>query len=307
MKKYKNKGFTLAEIIIAMTIIGVVAAITIPALLVSTNEKAMEAQKKALHARMAQSISQIEDMRTFKTTAGSSALNFITKGLSKVYRITKTCDKNNLTTSCSFPDEISTQDGGTFKIAEKTTLVDYIANGSVTEDMLGLNTQVAGFKTANGESIALFYNPNCRGSKTNSFYKGSAATAMCLNMIYDLNGKDNAPNEVGKDVGFISVFFPKDSDIALPVTHSEDAEGTIGSYEDAIALCKNQKPDLIVPTWEEGMSIALNKALSSVSPSQYLVSGSGATGTVYLMDVSTLIPDDTGSWGSAALRCIYNN
>ena len=50
MSKTK-KGFTLAEVLITLTIIGIVAAITLPSLLVNVNEKAWNAQKKALYAR----------------------------------------------------------------------------------------------------------------------------------------------------------------------------------------------------------------------------------------------------------------
>ena len=55
-------GFTLAEVLITLTVIGIVAAITLPSLLVNVNERAWEAQKKALVARLSQAIPQLESL-----------------------------------------------------------------------------------------------------------------------------------------------------------------------------------------------------------------------------------------------------
>ena len=52
----KNEAFTMAEILLSLTIIGVVAAITLPSLIGNINERAWNTQRKALHARMAQAI-----------------------------------------------------------------------------------------------------------------------------------------------------------------------------------------------------------------------------------------------------------
>ena len=38
---------------------------------------------------------------------------------------------------------------------------------------------------------------------------------MCANFIYDLNGK-KGPNTVGKDIGFMTAFYPTDSQVVAP-------------------------------------------------------------------------------------------
>lgn len=52
-----KKAFTMAEILLSLTIIGVVAAITLPSLTGNINERTWNTQRKALYARMSQAIS----------------------------------------------------------------------------------------------------------------------------------------------------------------------------------------------------------------------------------------------------------
>ena len=52
MKLKKIVGFTLAEVLIVIGIVGVVAAITIPALINTISPKAKEAQTKTIEARL---------------------------------------------------------------------------------------------------------------------------------------------------------------------------------------------------------------------------------------------------------------
>ena len=56
----KNKhAFTMAEILISLTIIGVIAAITPPALKASINKSTWNTQRKALYTRISQAISMM--------------------------------------------------------------------------------------------------------------------------------------------------------------------------------------------------------------------------------------------------------
>ena len=49
-------AFTMAEILLSLTIIGVVAAITLPSLTGNINERTWNTQRKALYARFSQAI-----------------------------------------------------------------------------------------------------------------------------------------------------------------------------------------------------------------------------------------------------------
>ena len=96
----KILAFTMAEILLSLTIIGVVAAITLPSLTGNINERTWNTQRKALYARFSQAIALMPALNGYGTlkeesSSGASdavdtaAETFITGGLSKVLKINK--------------------------------------------------------------------------------------------------------------------------------------------------------------------------------------------------------------------------
>ena len=65
MMRNNKYSFTMAEILISLTIIGIVAALTVPALIGNINERAWAVQRKALHTRMAQAIGLMPALNNF--------------------------------------------------------------------------------------------------------------------------------------------------------------------------------------------------------------------------------------------------
>ena len=285
----KKTGFTLAEILITLAIIGIVAAITLPSLLVNVNEKAWEAQKKALHARLAQAIGQMNSLGGYGTytedaegnaTADTAAESFILDALSKVYKINNVCGPDKLS-SCGLPSKITTLDAVseiTFptKMSElNSNLLNGLHNAGEDGDVA--DTKAAAFETVNGESIAVFYNPLCSSDTTADHY---AQNKMCVNFVYDLNGSEG-PNQVGKDVGFITAFYNKNPVVVAPVPYSTDyaspvpqyteAEGTV----DAPTACKTMGEDLRLPDRDELASLFVNAPLINLGENiSYYWSGS---------------------------------
>ena len=51
-----KQGFTLAEVLLTMSIVGIVAAVTMPALTVSTNSKQLQAQFNNAHSILSQAV-----------------------------------------------------------------------------------------------------------------------------------------------------------------------------------------------------------------------------------------------------------
>ena len=84
-------GFTMAEILLSLTIIGVVAAITLPSLTGNINERTWNTQRKALFARFSQAIPLIDSLNTY-----ANGETFVTGELSKVLKINNICDKEHL-------------------------------------------------------------------------------------------------------------------------------------------------------------------------------------------------------------------
>ncbi len=275
MKKFR--GFTLAEVLITLAIIGIVAAITLPSLLVNVNEKAWDAQRKALHARLAQAIGQMNTLGGYGTytedeegtaTEDTAAESFILDALSKVYKINNVCGADKLS-ACGVPSKIVTLDGEKelnfpTKISE---LNEILLNGyKVLADEGDIkNTKAAAFETVNGESVAVFYNPYCGVQTQQDQY---IQNKMCVNFVYDLNGVEG-PNKVGKDVGFITAFYRKNPIVVAPIPYNDFAAngamlpqvGENSSALDAVSACKMQSEDLRLPNREEASSMFINKTL----------------------------------------------
>ncbi len=297
----KKTGFTLAEILITLAIIGIVAAITLPSLLVNVNEKAWDAQRKALHARLAQAIGQMNTLGGYGTytenedgtaTADTAAESFILDALSKVYKINNVCGPDKLS-SCGLPSKITTL-GAVSEITFPTKMSELNAkllNGFHYNTKSGdvADTKASAFETVNGESIAVFYNPLC-GSDTSA--NNYVQNKMCINFLYDLNGSEG-PNQVGKDVGFITAFYNKNPVVVAPIPYNSDYTSTAKQYTeteseiDAPTACKTMGEDLRLPDRDELASLFINAPLLNLSENEKAywsgsVISSGASGSGWL-------------------------
>jgi len=261
-------AFTMAEILLSLTIIGVVAAITLPSLNGNINERTWNTQRKALYARMSQAISLMPSLNSYGVSdgVGSSLTNvadtatetFITAGLSKVLKINNVCDPEHLA-DCGIVDNYKTLDGGTLNFTGARSL-GWLNGFSSIGTSLGIKTKPksAAFETANGESVLVDYNPYCQIDLGSFAYSMDyyVQTRMCVNFLYDLNGK-KGPNTVGKDIGFISILYPTDSVVVAPMPSTKDVART--TYSEASKACTSYNPDYRMPNFEELSSIFYNK------------------------------------------------
>lgn len=85
----------------------------------------------------------------------------------------------------------------------------------------------------------------------------SSQAKMCANFVFDLNG-NKGPNTVGKDIGFLTVFFPVDSKVVAPIPHQRDASNNV-SQKDAAAACTAQDSEYRIPNMYEMAAIFTNK------------------------------------------------
>ena len=268
-------AFTMAEILLSLTIIGVVAAITLPSLTGNINERTWDTQRKALHARLAQAIALMPALNGYgsyiEATSSASAVDtvaetFVTSGLAKVLKINNICDFEHLT-DCGITKTINPLTGhGAIDTPTKWSELNSYTINPLTYDNTQVikplkDTRAAGMETANGESISILYNPECQFymNERSSIENYNLSSKICLNLIYDLNGQ-KGPNTVGKDIGFITVFYPTDSVIAAPLpTNTLSSSGT--DQKSAIALCKKQNNESRLPTIDELGSLYLNQKL----------------------------------------------
>ena len=279
-----RSAFTMAEILLSLTIIGVVAAITLPSLTGNINERTWNTQRKALYARFSQAIALMPSLNGYGTlrestdSAGSTSIEdtaaetFVTSGLSKVLKINNICDNEHLE-DCGLPSRITTLDASQISTPTKMSelnskmtsvnVADWISSGAyLTYDTI--DTKAAAFETANGESILVFYNPSCQADmqETGRYY---VQTKLCATFIYDLNG-NKGPNTVNKDVGIISVIYPTDSVVVAPYPHAQNASTSV-SYDDSAAACTAQDSEYRVPNKYELMSMFSAQKLYGLSAS----------------------------------------
>ena len=302
----RNLAFTMAEILLSLTIIGVVAAITLPSLTGNINERTWNTQRKALYARFSQALALMPNLNGYGTLEEGDPNNvaetFVTSGLSKVMKINNICSSDSLE-DCGIPSKIIPQNGGTaLELASITTLVGlnemfngtYVssygegADDDKTYTYEQLDTNAAAFETQNGESILVYYNPQCKHD-TGVVRVGVwhyTQPYMCANFVYDLNG-NKGPNTVGKDIGFVTAMYPTDPIIVAPVPLATNAKyngSTWMAQTNAGAACKAQDDESRVPNRDELASMFYNRQLLGIMADNYWsgsVISSGEDGTAW--------------------------
>ncbi len=187
---FKHKpAFTLAEVLITLAIIGVVAVLTVPALIQNYNAKAWETAQKVFTNRLEVATRQ---MNTEEKLAGySNTMDFVNE-LKKYIKITRVCDNSNIT-KC-FDKEVIWNEG------EDPIDMSTIKNAaSLGQDDWDTDTVAVQF--ANGVNAIIAYNPNTTQEPFNNQF---SATSNSMAILYDVSGNKN-PNTNGKDIGKINV------------------------------------------------------------------------------------------------------
>ncbi len=276
----KHFAFTMAEILLSLTIIGVVAAITLPSLTGNINERTWNTQRKALYARISQAVSLMPSLNGYGTLTAeqtdsdgnitqsaidTAAETFVTNGLAKVMKINNICDSDHLL-DCgivtSYTNLAGTTQTWATKLSELNNLftekyIDSSNNSSYGNPQTDIDTKAVGFETPNGESVTVYYNPHCMGDTEGNTWHYSQPK-MCANFIYDLNG-NKGPNTVGKDIGFITALYPTDPTVVAPMPLTSDAGKS--SQTAAGELCKTQNPESRLPNRDELTAMFYNRNL----------------------------------------------
>ncbi len=291
-------AFTMAEILLSLTIIGVVAAITLPSLTGNINERTWNTQRKALYARFSQAISLMPNLNGYGTLTGNSsagasdavdtaAETFVTEGLSKVLKINNICDSEHLS-DCGLPDTMTNINGNKVFTSFPKTLVAYNPMFNFSGSAAGfsynysqLDTKAAAFETANGESIAVFYNPYCRANGMENLSWNYIQPKMCANFIYDLNGK-KGPNTVGKDIGFITALYSSDSVVVAPLPVVNRSVAT--TWNEAGKTCRENDSESRLPNMDELAAVFYNRDLMGISGGDFWSSSLESAEKAYLQD-----------------------
>lgn len=190
-KSQQYQGFTLAEVLITLGIIGVVAAMTIPTLIQDYQTKVWATSASVFEKKLE---TALKTMNTQQTLAGHTTTMDFVEELSKHFKITRICSTDEL--SNCFSGKIN---WNTVDIQAKTEVLDEIdLSGITSASDLGQKdwgTEIIGAQFANGVTGVLAYNPNCYQDP----YSNQVVGTNCLAMAYDTSGF-KSPNEFGKDL-----------------------------------------------------------------------------------------------------------
>ena len=187
-------AFTLAEVLITLGIIGVVAAMTLPAFISNVQGR--------IQAKRVENINQKLSKVTDKMAVQSGLIGYpdtmaFVQEMKKHMSIAKVCDNSHLsecwgTTEVDVgkdkPWEISkTKTAKTLKIGEPDNWADTV-----------------GIVTADGTPMILSYDKNCNFDPNNTGLQynqssGKSNSLACLSGVYDWNGGAK-PNKLGDDV-----------------------------------------------------------------------------------------------------------
>ena len=191
-------AFTLAEVLITLGIIGVVAALTMPALITNIQDRIQAKRIENIN----QKLSKVTDKMAVQSglTGYDTTMAFVQE-MSKHMKIAKICDNEHLA-ECWPTQEVTLNDEGkTWEIA-KTKNAKTLKISTNTEDW----ADTVGIVTGDGTGMILSYNKKCEFSvddKGFSYSDSKSNSLSCLAGVFDWNGSSK-PNKLGKDVTMLA-------------------------------------------------------------------------------------------------------
>ena len=198
-------AFTLAEVLITMAVIGVVAAVTVPALVININERVQNEQARSAKYKLTKATDKMKSLGLLDSrySTANSTRDFVNE-LQKHLKLMKVCDNDHLT-DCWPTETINLP-------AAVTGYETSVANLKTGDKLKAIapETKTAttmGIVTADGTPMILLYSPACSALDTARTYSWSTidnkpetnATTNCISALIDTNGK-KGPNMLGKDV-----------------------------------------------------------------------------------------------------------
>lgn|SRR5574344_1476748 len=194
-KKKTKEAFTLAEVLITLGIVGVVAALTLPALIVNVKEKIKVARVENIEQKLTQAT---DKMYTLDLLAPYSSTEEFVSELQKHLKIAKVCTSDNLR-ACWPYDKIMLLNGTEYNVSDIKTGAAFLMNNDDNNDY---TTNNVGIVTADGAAWILSYNTKCAltdSSKGITSAGSSDSTTSCISGIFDYNGASK-PNTYTEDV-----------------------------------------------------------------------------------------------------------
>ena len=198
MKRFN--AFTLAELLITLAIIGVVAAVVLPSLMTNVNDKVNAEKIRSTKYKFTKATDHMKSLGLIGPYPSTDA--FVDE-LQKYFKIAKRCDANDLR-ACWPYDTVKLQNDKEWDIVYTRTGKQLKMNDDDTHDYSSDNV---GIITADGTPMILSYNKKCEaldpmktyGWSTSNGKPETNATAGCVAAVFEINGTSR-PNTFRKDV-----------------------------------------------------------------------------------------------------------
>ncbi len=200
-------AFTLAEVLITLGIIGVVAAMTIPTLIADYQDRSFDTAATVFERKLGEAL---KVMNSQQSLAGFSSTEDFVEELSKHFKINKVCQNDELM-EC-FEEEVFWGSGTATPEAVDMTVVKTSKNFGQKDWQ---QTNVVGVQFASGVTALVAYNANAsqdpysnqiiKFSGSSNGKSGSVSLGTdALAILYDTNGF-KSPNQSSKDLRSINV------------------------------------------------------------------------------------------------------
>ena len=192
---FKKSAFTLAEVLIALGVIGVVAALTIPSLVKNINDRVTAHQETVLKNKIVQALNMMNSQENGLTKSYENTEEFV-RALSKYMKMTTICTKDELN-KCFAYDKVNYSNNGKIEnvnLTDITTATDLQLSDSFLDP--------AGFVMGDGTPVIISWNSKCADEiilDSDKPLEGNAIPTDCLDGVYDINGTRKM-NMYGKDV-----------------------------------------------------------------------------------------------------------
>ena len=191
--RVKKAAFTLAEVLITLAIIGIVAALTIPTLIQNYQERAWGTASEVFQRKLGEAL---RVMNVQGTLAGYTTTEAFVDELSKHIKITRICENDDITTC--FADTVTWGD-------EEVDMSKVKKAKNFGQEDWDTNTVAVQF--ANGVNGIIAYNPDCRQNQFSNdviTVGENGISTDCLAILYDVDGFKN-PNTQQKDLRGLNV------------------------------------------------------------------------------------------------------
>ena len=214
----QKSAFTLAEVLITLGVVGIVAAMTLPTVMTNVNERIRKEQVRTVKYKLTQATDKMKSLGLIGPYATTE--DFVNE-LRKHLKIAKVCDNQHLD-ECWPTESISTPDGEV-KVKTLTTgaKIKALALGTAA-------TRTVGIVTGDGVPIILAYSPICNALSPEKTYLWSTvenkpetnATTNCISAVFDINGAKKL-NRIGTDVRTLNSLFGSKQYAATAISKDE--------------------------------------------------------------------------------------